>query len=150
MSSCQCPSWPLSWQPEMLVRYGFIHTSKPPLLQPRGGSREAVLIVVSLGQSPSRVWLFATPWTAAGQASLSLAISQSLSTFTSIGSVMPSGHPILWHPLLFLLSILPSKNFSSESDLFTSGGQSTGASAAVSLLREPCPSCINIIIILSY
>ena len=72
-------------------------------------------------QSPSRVWLFATPWTAARQACLSLTISQSLPKFMSIASMMPSSHLILWHPLFPLPSIFPSiRDFSSESALCSS------------------------------
>ena len=59
--------------------------------------------------------LFATPWTAARQASLSFTIFQSLLKLTSIESVMPSNHLILCRPLL-LPSILPSiRVFSTES-----------------------------------
>ena len=47
----------------------------------------------------SRVWLFATSWTAAGQACLSLTISWSSTKFMSIEMVMPSNHLILCHPL---------------------------------------------------
>ena len=66
-------------------------------------------------QSPSHVQLFATPWIAAHQTSLSLTISWSLPKFMSIASVMPSRHLILWHPLLLLPSIFPSiRDFSSE------------------------------------
>ena len=58
---------------------------------------------------------FATPWTAARQASLSIAISWSLLKLMSIESVMPSNH-LLYYPLLFLPSIFPSiKVFSNES-----------------------------------
>ena len=53
----------------------------------------------------SRVWLYATPWTAAGQASLSITNSWNLLRLTSIESVMPSNHLILCHPLLLLPSI---------------------------------------------
>ena len=61
--------------------------------------------------------LFATPWTAASQALLSFTISQSLLKLMSIGSVMPSNHRILCHPLL-LPSIFPSiRVFSKESVL---------------------------------
>ena len=68
-------------------------------------------------QSFSQVWLFATPWTAAHQASLSFTISQNLLKLMSIGSEMPSNHLILCHPLL-LLSIFPSiRVFSNESVL---------------------------------
>ena len=58
--------------------------------------------------SPSRVRLFATPWTAARQAPLSFTISWSLLKLMSIESVMPSNHLILCHPLLLLPSIFPS------------------------------------------
>ena len=52
--------------------------------------------------------LFATPWTAAGQASLSFTVSWSLLRFMSIPSVMLSYRPILCHPLLLLPSVFPS------------------------------------------
>ena len=65
----------------------------------------------------SRVRFFATPWTAAYQASLSITNSRNLIKPMSIKSVMPSNHLILCHPLL-LPSIFPSiKVFSNESDL---------------------------------
>ena len=56
----------------------------------------------SLVQSLSHVWLFATPWRAARQASLSITNSQSLLKLMPIESVMPSSHLILCHPLLLL------------------------------------------------
>ena len=66
----------------------------------------------------SHVWLFATPWTAARQASLSFTISQRLLKLMSIESVMPYNHLDLWHPLLLLPSIFPSiRAFSNESAL---------------------------------
>ena len=69
-------------------------------------------------QSLSRVWLFATPWIAARQASLSIASSWSLLKLMSIELVMPSNHLILCHPLLLLPSIFPSiRVFSNESAL---------------------------------
>ena len=69
-------------------------------------------------QSLSRVRLFATPWTATCQASLSITNSQNLPKLMSIESVMPSNHPILCHPLLLLPSIFPSIGvFSNESTL---------------------------------
>ena len=71
-------------------------------------------------QSPSQVWLFVTPWTAAHQASLSITISQSLPKFMSIESVILSNHLIFCHPLLLLPSIFPSiRVFSSESPVLT-------------------------------
>jgi len=69
-------------------------------------------------QSLSHVWLFATPWTAVHQASLSITNSQSLFKLMSIESVMPSNHLIFCHPFLLLPSIFPSiRVFSSESVL---------------------------------
>ena len=69
-------------------------------------------------QSLSRVWLFATPWTAACQASLSITNSWSLPKLISIKSVMPSSHLILCRPLLLLPPIPPSiRVFSNESTL---------------------------------
>ena len=59
-------------------------------------------------QSLSHVQIFATPRTAAGQASLSIANSRSLLKLMSIESVMPFNHLILCHPLLLLPSIFPS------------------------------------------
>ena len=69
-------------------------------------------------QSLSRVQLFATPWTTARQASLSITNSRSPPKPMSIELVMPSSHLILCHPLLLLPSILPSiRVFSNESAL---------------------------------
>ena len=59
-------------------------------------------------QSLSRVQLFATPWTTACQASLSITNSWSLLTLMSIELVMPSNHLILCHPLLLPPSVFPS------------------------------------------
>ena len=59
-------------------------------------------------QSLGRVRLFATPWTAACQASLSITNYQSLPKLMSIESVIPSSHHILCHPLLLLPSIFPN------------------------------------------
>ena len=68
--------------------------------------------------SLSRVLLFATPWTAACQASLFITNTQSLLKIMSIVSVMPSNHLILGRPLLLSLSIFPSiRVFSNESVL---------------------------------
>ena len=69
-------------------------------------------------QSLSRVRLFATPWTAARQASLSITNSWSLLKLMSIELVMPSNYLILCHPLLLPPSIFPSiRVLSSESAL---------------------------------
>ena len=74
---------------------------------------EQLFVVV---QSPSRVQLFVTPWTAVRHTSLSLTISRSLPKFMSIESVMPFSHLILCHPLLLTPSVFPSiRVFSNES-----------------------------------
>ena len=66
----------------------------------------------------SQVWLFATPFTATHQASLSITNTKSLLKLMYIESVMPSNHLILCHPLLLPPSIFPSiRVFSSESVL---------------------------------
>ena len=69
-------------------------------------------------QSLSHVRLFATPWTAACQASLSITNSWSLLKLMSIELVLPSNHLISCHPLLFPPSIFPSiRGFSNQSVL---------------------------------
>ena len=66
----------------------------------------------------SHVWLFATSWTTARQASLSITNSQSLPKFMSIESLMPSNHLILCHPFLLLHSVFPNiRVFTNESVL---------------------------------
>ena len=74
---------------------------------------------ISSVQSLNCVWLFATPKTAACQASLSITISQSLPKLMSIELVMPSSCLLLCRPLLLLPSIFPSiRVFSNESVLY--------------------------------
>ena len=82
----------------------------------------------------SCVWLFATPWTAAWQNCLSFTISQSFIKLMSIEWVMASSHLILCCPFASCLqSSLVSVSFL-MSQLFSSGGQSIGASASASVL----------------
>ena len=84
-------------------------------------------------QSLSRVQLFATPWTAARQASLSITNSQNLLKLMSIESVMPSNHLTLCPPLLsHLQSFLATGSFP-MSQFFASGGHSIGVSASASV-----------------
>ena len=83
-------------------------------------------------QSLSCIWLFVTPWTAAGQDSLSFIISRSLLKLTSVESVMPSSHLVLCRPLLPLPSIF-IRVFSTESALCIRC-QSIGVSALSSVL----------------
>ena len=82
------------------------------------------IVLISLGYIPSsvqllsRVWLFATPWIAARQASLAITNSRSSLKLTSIKLVMPSSHLILCRPLLLLPPIPPRiRVFSNESTL---------------------------------
>ena len=76
------------------------------------------MIQFSSVQLLSCVRLFATPWTAAHQASLAITNSQSLLKLLSITSVMPSSHLILCCPLLLLPPVLPRiRVFSNESAL---------------------------------
>ena len=91
------------------------------------------LVYIVVVQSLSRVQFFATPWTAACQASLSFIISQSSLKLMSIELEMPSNHLILCHPLLFLQSFPASGSFP-MSQFFASGGQKLGALAAASVL----------------
>ena len=85
----------------------------------------AVFIQVSSVQWLSRVRLFATPWIAARQASLSITNSRSSLRLMSIELVMPSSHLILCRPLLLLPPILPASEYFPVSQLFAWGGQST-------------------------
>ena len=86
--------------------------------KPENGFPLSISHQFSSVQSLSRVRLFATPWTATHQASLSITNSRSSLKLTSIKSVMPSSHLILCRPLLLLLPIPPSiRVFSNESTL---------------------------------
>ena len=80
----------------------------------------------------SHIWLFTATWTAACQASLFFTLSQSFLKLMSIESVMSFSH--LYHPFLFVPSIFPTIRVFSMSQLFSSGGQSTGASVSPSVL----------------
>ena len=81
--------------------------------------------------------LFATPWTAARQASLSITSSRSLPKLMSIESVMPSNHLILCQPLLLLPSISPSiRVFSNESALCIRWPKYWGFSFSISPSNE--------------
>ena len=98
--------------------YGYIYMAESLHCSP-----ETITTLLSGYQSSSlqllsHVWLFATPWTIAHQASLSVTNSQSLLKLMSIESVMPSNHLILCRPLLLLPSVFPNiRVFSSESAL---------------------------------
>ena len=85
-------------------------------------------------QPLSHVQLFATPWTAAWQASLSFTISLSLLRFMPIESVMLSNHLILCHPLLFCLQSFPASGSFPMTQIFALGHQSIRVSASASVL----------------
>ena len=84
----------------------------------------------------SCVRLFATPWIAAFQASLSITNSRSSPKLTSIELVMPSSHLILCRPLLLLPPIPPSISHFQRVNSSAWGGQSTGVSASASFLPK--------------
>ena len=93
--------------------------------------------------SLSRVRLFATPWIAAHQASLSITVSQSSLKLTSIESVMPSSHLILYRPLF-----PPAPNPSQHQSLFQWvnsewGGQSTGVFSFSIIPSKEIPGLIS-------
>ena len=91
----------------------------------------------------SQVRLFATPWTAARQASLSITSSWSLLKPMSIELVMPSNHLILCCPFPLLPSIFSALGSFPMNQFFASGGQSIGVSASASvfqwIFRTWCP-----------
>ena len=88
---------------------------------------------VSSVQSLSPVRLFATLWTAARQASLSITNCWSLLKLMSIELAMPSNYLILCHPISSCLQSFPTWGCFPESQFFTSGGQSIRASASASV-----------------
>ena len=92
-------------------------------------SKDFVKVVVQL---LSYVWLFVIPWTATHQTVLSFTISQSLIKLMSIELVMPSNHLSSSSPPAFYF--FPASGSFPMSQLFASGGQSTGTSAPASVL----------------
>ena len=118
----KCPqiyniSWTLSMIKEIQVKTMRGHFL-PVRIRKGSNSDYSQFVVKSL----SRVQHFATPWTAACQASLSFTIFRSLLQVMSIESVMPSNHLILCHPLLFLPSIFPATGSFPKSWLFSLHG----------------------------
>ena len=88
----------------------------------------------SLIQLLSRVWLFATPWTGAGQASLSITNSWGLLKLMSIESAKPSKILSSVVPFSSHLQSFPASRSFQMSQFFASGGQSIGVSASTSVL----------------
>ena len=122
-------AWRISW------------TEEPGVLQSTGrkelDTTEWLTLHFHSVQSLNRVRLFATPWTAACQASLSIANSWSLLKLMSIESVMPSNHLILCCSPLFLPSIFPSTRvFSNESVLSIRWPKDWSFSFSISFSKE--------------
>ena len=100
-----------------------------------GGGFTGESVQFSLVQSLSHVWLFATPWTAACQASLSVTNSRSLPKLMSIELVMPSNYLILCHiPFSSCPQSFQASGSFQRSQFFASAGQSIGVSASASVL----------------
>ena len=134
--SCLCGLSRLPKRPPDLKQFLSLFCSKssmrlpsspPRFLLAAGSSR-----LISSVQSLSHVLLFATPWTAARQASLSITNCQSPPKLMSIESVMPSSHLILCCPLLLPPSIFPGNRVFSNDLLITAGKLSCGT-------RDPVP-----------
>ena len=117
------PMWPASCHSILLwpAVLDYLATQQPP-------------ITFSSVQSLSRVWLFATPWTAAYQASLSITNSQSLLALMSLSRWC---HPTISSsvvPFSSCLQSFPASGSFQISQFFTSGGQSIRISASASVL----------------
>ena len=104
------------------------------LLQKKCYKHLRACLCISSVESLSRVQLFATPWTAACQASLSITNSRSLHKLIYIESVMPSNHLTLCHPLFHLPSIFPSIRVFSKESVLHIRWLSIGISASASVL----------------
>ena len=132
-STSQCRRWKrmwvrsLGWEDSLevgiathssILAWRIPQTEEPGGLQSHGVAKSQTQqkqlsmptqwLYISSVQSLSRVPLFATPWIAAHQASLSITNSRSSLRLTSIESVMPSNHLILCHPLFLPSSVFPS------------------------------------------
>ena len=124
----QTTSWCSSFKPYQTTSCRSVLLTFFCAQESRGDQISLVVVFVQL---LSRVRLFAIPWVATHQASLSFTISWSLVKLIFIESVMSSSHLILCRALLLLPSIFISIRVFLMSRLFVSGGQSIGASASV-------------------
>ena len=122
-------SWPRNWtQVSGIAERFFTNWAMREAQEEHGDGISSV-------QSLSRVWLFATPWTTARQASLSISNSWSPLKPMSIESVMPSTCLILRRPFSSCPQSFPASGSFQMSQLFASGGQSIAVSASTSV----CP-----------
>ena len=123
------------WPPVCSSNPASSRQSGPVILLQRGAPFSPCWLSGGGGvQLLSRVQLFATPWIVAHQAPLSFTISWNLLKFMSIDWVMPSNHLILCRPVSFHLHSFPASESFPVSQLFPSGGQSTGVSASAPVL----------------
>ena len=99
-----------------------------------------IQLCLCLLRSLSRVWLSATPWAAAHQASLSSSVSWSLLKFMSTESGRLSSHLILCSPLLLCFQSFPASESFPMSQTFTSRGQSVGAVKVKVKVLQSCPA----------
>ena len=104
----------------------------PKVAEEKGGMNKQS--IKDLSVRFSQVQLFAAPWTAALQASLSITNSRSLLKLMSIELVMPSNHLILCRSRLLLPQSFPASGSLPMSQLFAPGGQSIGVSVSASVL----------------
>ena len=125
--------WRKEWQSTSVSLPGEFHGHRSPAGYTPWCCKESDVTewLIQFSSVAHCVWLFATPWTAACQASLSITNSQSLLKLMSIESVMPSNHLILCRPLLLPPSIFPSIRVSSYESVLCLRCQSIGASALV-------------------
>ena len=111
--------WHQDWKRSVFIPIPKKGNAKECHCHISGPNSQLILSACLFVQSLSSVWFFASPWTAAWQASLSFSISWSLLKPMSIESVMPCNHLIICHPLLLLPSIFPSiRVFSNESAIY--------------------------------
>ena len=114
----------------MRQQWNLLHQLTLPFINDFSIVCRSILLTAAVVQLLSCVWLFATPWTVALQASLSFTISQSLLKLISTESLMQSNHFILCYPLF----LLEWGSFP-VIQVFASDGQSIGASASATVLQ---------------
>ena len=119
-------SWPRNWTQVSCIGRQTLLSETP--------GKYSVTIQLSSVQSLSHVRLFATPWTAAHQPSLSITKFRSLLKLMSIASVMPSNYLTSVAPFSFRLQSFWASGSFPMSQFFASGGQRIGVSASTSVL----------------
>ena len=119
--------WPVSDYQCYIIKHGFGKRSLFSWASNNWFQHTTVVV-----QLLSHVWLFATPWTAAGQASMSFTIPELAQTHVHwVSDAIQPSHPLLALPVSACLQSFPASGSFPMSPLFASGGQSIGASASV-------------------